>query len=98
MSIKSAAVISRRTHAPELLLSAEGLTVGALIGSGILFMGADQNPVQRAVICLIAMVGTLLDSAFDALVCILVHRSFLLLSVMVLVWPVSFDPCILILV
>jgi len=93
MSTKSAAANCHRTHAKRILLSAEGLAVGALIGSRIFFMGANQDPVQRAVICLIAMVGALLDGAFDALVCILVHRSFLLLSVMVLVWPDFQNQC-----
>ena len=43
-------------------------------------MGTNQNLVQGAVVLMAAMVGTLLDGAFDALVCMTVHKiaSFLI--------------------
>ena len=42
-------------------------------------MGAYQDAVQGAVVCLIAVMGALLDSTFNALVCVTVHDDFLLL-------------------
>ena len=42
-------------------------------------MGAHQDPVQRAVVLILAVVSALLDGAFDALVCMTVHRFLLLL-------------------
>ena len=56
----------------------EGLAVGALIHSRILLVGTHQNAVQRAVVCGVAMVCAGLDGAFDALVCVFVHGSYLL--------------------
>lgn len=41
-------------------------------------MGAHHNPVQRAVVLRIAVVSTGLNGAFDALICIVIHGSFLL--------------------
>ena len=67
------------------LLLAEGHAVRALICCGICLMGAHQNFVQRAVVRLVTVMGALLNSALDALVCVAVHTSFLLLPVMVLV-------------
>jgi hypothetical protein len=55
-------------------LLAEGLAVGALIHSGIGLMGADQDPLQRAEVCILAVMGTLLDSTFNALVCMAIHN------------------------
>ena len=55
------------------LLLAEGFAVGALIHGGVLLMGAYQDAVQRAVVLSIAVVSALLNGAFNALVCILVH-------------------------
>ena len=75
---KIAAVAS--AAAAFALLSTEGHTVGALVHSGICLMGAYQDAVQRAVICLVAVMRTLLDSALDALVCITVHSWFLLFT------------------
>jgi len=60
------------------LLLPERLAVGALVHGRILLMGAHQNLVQRAVVLALAMMGALLDSTFDALVCIIVHVFFLL--------------------
>ena len=38
-------------------------------------MGTNQNLVQGAVVLMAAMVGALLDGAFDALVCMTVHKK-----------------------
>ena len=38
-------------------------------------MGTDQNPVQRTVVLILTMVRTLLDGAFNALVCVTVHKE-----------------------
>ena len=43
-------------------------------------MGAHQNPVQRTVVLVLAMVCTLLNGAFNTLVCVTVHISLLLQS------------------
>ena len=42
-------------------------------------MSTDQDAVKRAVVLGVAVISTLLDGAFDALVGIAVHVSFLLL-------------------
>ena len=60
------------------LLLAEGLAVGALLQSGILLVGAHQNLVQGTVVGAVAMVCALLNGAFDALVCIVIHIVILL--------------------
>ena len=57
------------------LLLPEGLAVGALVHGRILLMGANQDLVQRAVVLMAAVMGALLDSAFDALVCVTVHKE-----------------------
>ena len=59
-------------------LCPEGLAVGALILGGIAFVGTHQNPVQRAVVLGIAVVSAGLDGAFNALVCMAVHKKILL--------------------
>ena len=70
---------SRKTAAEKppqcvaCLLFAEGHAVGALVLRGAGLVGANQDPVQRAVVCGIAVVGALLDGALDALVCVIVH-------------------------
>ena len=62
------------------LLLAEGFAVGALIHRRILLMSADKDAVKRAVVFAVAVISTLLNGAFDALVCLAVHNtsSFLL--------------------
>ncbi len=60
------------------LFFAEGHTVGALILGGIALMGTYQNPLQRAVVCFVAVVSALMNSTLDALVGIAVHDLFLL--------------------
>lgn len=57
----------------------EGLAVGALVHSGILFMGSYKNAVQRAVVGIIAMVDTLLNGALNALIGVTAHLISLLL-------------------
>jgi len=64
---------------PGLLL-AEGFAVGALIHGGVAFVGAHQDPVQRAVVLVLTVVCALMDGAFDALVGIAVHGIRLLFS------------------
>ena len=63
---------------PDSLLPAEGLAVSALICGGVDFVGAHQDLVQGTVVLMAAVVGALLDSAFDALVCMTVHNKSLL--------------------
>ena len=62
----------------ESLLLAEGLAVGALIRGGIGLVSTHQDPVQRAVILTVAVIGTLLDGTLDTLVCVAIHMVFLL--------------------
>ena len=42
-------------------------------------MGTHQNPVQRAVVLGVAVIGAGLDGAFNALIGMTVHIHFLLL-------------------
>ena len=42
-------------------------------------MGAHQNSVQRAEVFRIAVVSALLNGAFNALICLVIHADFLLL-------------------
>ncbi len=60
------------------LLFAEGLTVGALIHSGVFLVGTHQNALQGAVVFGVAVVGTLLHGALYALVGMAAHLRFLL--------------------
>ena len=55
---------------------AERLAVGALILGRICLVGANQDPVQGAVILAVAVISAGLNGAFDALVSIVVHKSF----------------------
>jgi hypothetical protein len=57
------------------LLLAEGHAVGALVNGGIHLMGTHQDLVQGTVILMAAMVGTLLNGTFDALVCVAIHNE-----------------------
>jgi len=52
----------------------EGLAVGALILGGIGLVGTHQDSIQGAVILAVAVVSAGLNGAFDALVCIVIHR------------------------
>ena len=60
------------------LLLAEGHTVGALVYLRIVFVGTHQNPVQRTVVLVFAVVSALLNGTFNALVGMAVHSCFLL--------------------
>ena len=55
-------------------LLAEGLAVGALVLSGVHLVGTHQNPVQRAVVLILAMVCALLNSTLDTLIGMTVHK------------------------
>ena len=87
----------RSSHAISLLL-AEGLAVGALFSSGVCLVGAHQDPVQRAVIVVTAVMCTLLNGASDALVCMTAHEIFLLFFRISSLCPYPFDLCIFIIV
>ena len=56
------------------LLLAEGLTVGALILGRIHLVGTHHDLVQGAEVLALAMVSALLNSTFDTLVCMVVHK------------------------
>ena len=68
---------SCRNHLRSLLL-AEGLAVSALICGGVHLVGAHQDFVQGTVVLVAAVMGALLDSTLDALVCVTVHHKSLL--------------------
>ena len=57
------------------LLSAEGLAVGALLVGGVHLVGAHLNTIQRTIIGGVAVIGTLLDSTGDTLVCVAIHNN-----------------------
>ena len=60
------------------LLLTEGHAVGALIHGGVSLVGADENAIQRAVVCVLAMVSALTNSTLDTLVGMAIHIGFLL--------------------
>ena len=68
----------RRRLPPYLCFSllTEGLAVGALVHSGICLMGANQDPLQGAVIGILAVMGTLLNSTLNRLVCMAIHSLY----------------------
>ena len=57
------------------LLLAEGHAVSALVLGGICLMGTNHDPVQGAIVLVLAMVGALADSAFDGFVGMAVHKK-----------------------
>ena len=65
----------RKAAAKNTLLFAEGFAVGALVHSGVHLMGTHQDAVQGAVVLILAMMGALLDGAFDTFVGMTVHCS-----------------------
>ena len=75
---KTTAAFSRRCR---FLLLTEGHAVGALLLSGVRLMGTHQDAIQRAVVCLVAVMCTLGNGALDALIGITVHNAL----------PPSFD-------
>lgn len=60
----------------QVSLLAEGLAIGALIHSGVSLVGSNQNALQGAVIGILAVMGTLLHSTLNALVCIGIHSFY----------------------
>lgn len=62
------------------LFLAEGLAVGTLIHGGIGLVGTYQDPVQGTIVLILAVVCTLLDGAFNALIGMKVHDKSLLLN------------------
>ena len=56
------------------LLLAEGLAVSTLVLSRRSLMGAHQNTLQRAEVCILAVMLALLNSTFNRLVCMAIHR------------------------
>ena len=58
------------------LLLTEGLAVGALVHGGVRLMGTYQNPIQGAEVCVLAMMGALLNGALNALVCMAIHSLY----------------------
>ena len=77
----------RRLLPPYLWVSllAEGLAVGALVLSRRSLVGAHQNTLQRAEVCVLAVILALLNSALNALICMTIHSVILLIFVMSLV-------------
>ena len=63
---------------PILLLLTEGLTVSTLIHSRICLMGANQDPLQGAVVCVFAVMCALRNSTFDTLIRVTIHNDILL--------------------
>lgn len=57
------------------LLLAEGHAVSALILGGIGFVGTHQNPVQRTIVLALTVVSALMNSAFNRLVGMAVHKK-----------------------
>ena len=76
-SRKTAAAFAAAFY-PGSLLFPEGHAVGALVHGGVHLVGAHHDLVQRAVVLVLTMVGTLLDGTLDALVCMTVHSKSLL--------------------
>ena len=68
-------------------LLTEGLAVSALVGSGIGLVSTHQDPLQGAVIGILAVMLALLDGTLNALVCMAIHGFILLFSVMGLDCP-----------
>ena len=79
-----------RRHLPPyfvFLLLAEGLAVSALILGRSSLVGAHQNAVQRAEVCILAVMLALLNSALNRLVCMAIHRVILLILMIALDYP-----------
>ena len=72
MSILKRGAFSR---ALKILLLTEGLAVGALVHGGVALVGAYQDAVQSAVVDIMAVIGALMNSTFNALVCVIVHNG-----------------------
>lgn len=57
----------------KALLFTEGHTVGTLFLGGAAFVGTHADLIQRTVVLVLTVMGTLADGTFDALVCMIVH-------------------------
>ena len=62
-----------RNDGGHLLLLAEGLTVGALVLSGIQLVRTHHNTFQGAEVGILAVMGALLNSTLNTLVCMAIH-------------------------
>ena len=65
----------RRRLPPYLRVSllTEGHTIGALVCSGIGLMGTNHDSLQRAEVGILTVMGALLNSTLNALVCMATH-------------------------
>ena len=86
----------RRQEPPysSLSLLTEGLAVGTLVCGGIGLVSTNQDPIQGAVVCLLAVMLALLNSTLNALVCMTIHGIILLFFVMGLACPKTAKTCI----
>ena len=73
----SFAALRLQKTAPFLLLT-EGHTVGTLVYSGVGLVGAYQDTLQGAEVCIAAMMCALGYGTLNALICMAIHDSFLL--------------------
>ena len=64
----------------RVLLSVEGHTIGALLGSGICFVRAYHNLVQRTIVLCAAVMTALAYGTLDAAIGSFIHVSDLLPS------------------
>ena len=74
-SRKKAAAENTAANRDFALLLAEGHAVGALILSGVCLVGTHSDAVERTVVFLLTVMGTLADSTFDGLVGMAVHKK-----------------------
>jgi hypothetical protein len=51
-------------------------------------MGTNQNPLQGAEVSVLAVMGALLNSTLNALVCMAIHSVILLILVIDLEYPI----------
>ena len=58
----------------QSLLLSEGHAVGALLSGRVAFMGTHHDLVQGAVVLAVAVIGALLNGAFDGLIGMTVHK------------------------
>ena len=72
---------AQKVPLPKKSLLAEGHAISALLLGRVGLVGTHQDAVQRTVVGLVAVMGTLGNGAFDALIGIAVHNTL----------PPSFD-------
>ena len=66
---------------PAVIISlffTERHAISALILRRIALVGTNQNSLQRAVVCFVAVMCALMNSTLNTLVCIAVHNDLLL--------------------